>query len=157
METIESPVVVIGDELNNVIVKSNSNSDWGHIRVEQLRKNFETNGFLRITPISALIHGRIEDLLALNWTKGQELPGKIVFKDSLTPFHSTDFTKDLKVAGKTGITCKLDGQPIYRKTFYTTKTDQQDVYIAHNNQDEIKIARARLNRKHNNLSDIADL
>jgi hypothetical protein len=112
---------------------------------------------MRVTPISALIHGRIDDLLALEWQKDQEIPGKIIFKESLNPFHPYDLLKDLKIAGKTGVSCKLNGQPIYRKTFYTTKMSIEDVTIQHNNNDEIRIARAQLQSKQNNISDIAEL
>lgn len=157
METINHPVTVAGDALNNVVVKSSHSSDWGYIRVQQLVTNFESNGFLRVTPVSALIHGRIEDLLDLKWKKDQEIPGKIIFKESLTPFHPYDQTKDLKIAGKTGIPCKLDGEPIYRKTFYTTKMDQESVSVIHNNQDEIKMARARLKTNQYSISDISEL
>ena len=157
MEKIIHPVTVAGDTLGNVVMKSHNNSEWGYIRVEQLKTSFESNGFMRVTPISALIHGRIDDLLALEWQKDQEIPGKIIFRESLNPFHPYDLLKDLKIAGKTGVSCKLNGQPIYRKTFYTTKMSMEDVTIQHNNNDEIKIARAKLQNKQNNISDIAEL
>ena len=44
------------------------------------------------------------------------------------------------MAGDTGIVCCVDGQPIYRKTFFVVDTTAQDVLIAHDNGSAIKEA-----------------
>ena len=46
--------------------------------------------------------------------------------------------RDLKIAGDTGIVCRIDDQPIYRQTFYTSNMLGFDQLITHDNTDEIK-------------------
>ena len=82
----------------------------------------------------------MEDLQQLAFTADQELDGKIVTKEQLTPFNESDPDRDLKMAGDTGIVCSKGGEPIYRRTNYTPDTTAQDVLIAHDNSDEIRIA-----------------
>jgi len=140
---MDSKVKVTADEVTgSVIVTSKNNPDWAHIRVEQSRIVIDDNGFARKKTISALVHGTVDDLKSFGWSRGQELPGKIIYKESLEPFNSKDPERDYKVAGKTGIICCQDGQPIYRKTFYTLKMDVQDVSVAHNNIEDIRAAYA---------------
>lgn len=139
---MNSKVKVTADELGNVVVVSKNNPNWAHIRVEQSKKVFDDNGFARKRNISALIHGTTEDLKDFGWVNGQELSGKIIFKESLEPFNVSQPERDYKIAGKTGIVCCLDGQPIYRKTFYTENANAQDVSIAHNNTEDIRAAYA---------------
>jgi hypothetical protein len=38
---------------------------------------------------------------------GQELPGTIVIEESLTPFNKKAPERDLKIAGETGIVCRV--------------------------------------------------
>lgn len=139
---MNSRVKVTADELGNVVVVSKNNPEWGHIRVEQTRITIDDNGFARKKTISALIHGTTDDLTDFGWRAGQQLDGKIIFKESLEPFNVKDPERDYKVAGKTGIVCCLDGQPIYRKTFYTTNASAQDIAVAHNNVEDIRAAYA---------------
>jgi hypothetical protein len=140
---MDSKVKVTADEVTgSVIVTSKNNPEWAHIRVEQSRIVIDDNGFARKKTISALVHGTVEDLRSFGWNRGQELPGKIIFKESLEPFNTREPERDYKVAGKTGIICCQDGQPIYRKTFYTLKMDAQDVSVAHNNVEDIRAAYA---------------
>jgi hypothetical protein len=86
------------------------------------------------------LYGTIEDLSKFGYTTGMELPGKILIKESLEPFNTENPEKDYKIAGKTGIVCCLDGQPIYRKTFYNASGTENDIFIAHNNGNAIKAA-----------------
>ncbi len=147
-----SKVKVTGDELGHVVIQSKNNPEWGHIRVTQRRIFFE-DGFARVKEMSALIAGRMEDLSSFGWRVGQEIDGKIVVKESLTPFNKKDPNKDLKVAGVTGIICRIDDQPVYRKTVYTADTSAEDEHIrdefgnviTHNNVDEIREAYQTLN------------
>lgn len=140
---MNSKVKVTADELGNVVVISKNNPDWAHIRVEQSRVVIDDNGFARKKTISALVHGTVEDLRSFGWKANQELAGKIIFKESLEPFNLNDPNRDYKIAGKTGIVCCLDGQPIYRKTFYTLNNNAEDVAIQHNNVEDIKAAYAK--------------
>lgn len=138
---MNSKVKVTADEsTGSVIVVSKNNPEWAHIRVEQSRIVIDDNGFARRKTISALVHGTVDDLKSFGWTKGLELSGKIIFKESLEPFNVSQPERDYKVAGKTGIVCCQDGQPIYRKTFYTLNSTAEDVSVAHTNIEDIRAA-----------------
>ena len=99
---------------------------------------FDDKGFVARKPISDIINGTVSDLKSLGWKKDQVLDGKIIIKESLTPFSTKNPDSDLKIAGKTGIICKSEGSSIYRKTLYTTNTNVVDVVISHDNVEEIK-------------------
>jgi hypothetical protein len=132
---------VSADAAGNVIILSEKNpSQYGHIRVTQVRPVFEENGWVKVKAVSALVPGSIEDLKSLSWIKGQELDGKIIVKEQLTPFNTKEPNRDIKVAGKTGIICVKDGQPIFRKTFYVPNVDAQDTLIEHTNIEDIRAA-----------------
>lgn len=142
IRTMNSKVKVTADDSGAVIVVSKNNPEWAHIRVEQSRIVIDDNGFARRKTISALVHGTIDDLRSFGWTKGQDLPGKIIFKESLEPFNVSQPERDYKIAGKTGIICCQDGQPIYRKTFYTMNNSAEDVPVVHTNIEDIRAAYA---------------
>lgn len=137
---MNSKVRVSGTAAGNVVVVSENNPEWGYIRVEQNRITVDDNGFAKNKLISALVYGTVKDLKSFGWTKGQEIGGIIIAKDQLTPFNKTNPERDHKVAGKTGIICTVGGSPIYRKTFYKQDETAKDVYIQHDNADDIKIA-----------------
>lgn len=136
-------VKVAGDEMGNVVGISTNNNDYGYIRVEQTTPVID-GGWLRLNKRSALIKGKYEELKALDLQKGQSLPGKIVIRESLTPFNTKDPLKNLKIAGDTGISCTIDDQPIYREAFYTTDMSSQDELIQHNNTEEIRRAQGAM-------------
>jgi len=137
---MDSKVKVTADETGAVIIVSKNSSEWAHIRVEQSRVVIDDNGFARRKTISALVHGTVEDLKSFGWTKGMELTGKIIFKESLEPFNAKEPERDYKMAGKTGIVCCQDAQPIYRKTFFTFNVNAEDKAEPHNNIDAIRAA-----------------
>lgn len=139
---MDSKVKVTADETGAVIIISKNNPEWAHIRLEQSRIMIDETGFGRRKPITALLHGTTEDLKSFGWKKDQELEGRIVFKESLNPFNTKEPERDYKKAGKTGIVCCQDGQPIYRKTFYTMNNSTQDISIVHTNIEEIRAAYA---------------
>lgn len=149
---MDSKVKVTADDTGNVVIISKNNPEWAHIRVEQNRIVVDDNGFARRKTISALVHGTVEDLKSFGWIKNQELPGKIIFKESLEPFNVSDPDRDYKIAGKTGVVCCQDGQPIYRKTFYTTIMSAEDVSVPHNNGDAIKEAYAKSKNADNEIT-----
>lgn len=132
--------IVTANEAGQVINVSTSNPDYGYIRVEQTQASFDDNGWARLRTVSALVPGSVEDLKALGWAPGMQLSGNIVTIESLEPFNTENPEKDYKIAGETGIVCCLDGQPIYRRSFYTEDPSRQSVSIAHNNTDAIKAA-----------------
>lgn len=141
---MESKVKVTADQAGNVIVKSSKNPEYGHIRVEQIRMQIDDTGFARKKRLSALIPGTVEDLKCFGWVAGDEVEGHIIVKDSLKPFNKKDPERDYKVAGKSGVICCAQGQPIYRKNFYTLNGNATDATLEHSNGDDIVAAYAQL-------------
>jgi len=137
MNTKNSTVKVTADELGNVIGISINNPEYGYVRVEQVGGQFREGGWFSMSRRSALIKGKVEDLQAAGFEKDQEIPGKIIVKESLTPFNPENPEKNLKIAGESGIICRFDDQPIYRDSFFTTDMDAKDTLIAHTNGEEI--------------------
>lgn len=82
----------------------------------------------------------MDDLQNLQLNVNTPLTGKIIVKESLTPFSNNDPDRDLKMAGETGIICAVEGEPIYRKTFFVADATAEDVLIAHTNGDAIREA-----------------
>lgn len=137
---MQSKVKIKSDDLGNIIVQSKNNPEYGHIAVEQDRIVIDDKGFARKKNINALIQGTIQDLKSFGWNKNTELTGKIAIKESLEPFNAKEPDRDYKMAGKTGIVCCQDGQPIYRKHLFTFNMNEQDVLIEHTNTEDIKAA-----------------
>lgn len=131
-------VIVTADDQGNIIGVSQNNPEYGYIRVEQTVNQISYDGWLRLSTRSSLIKGLVSDLIEAGFSQGQELPGKIVVKESLTPFNSVTPDRDLKIAGETGVICRLDDQPIYRQSFYTENPNEYDDLIMHTNREEIK-------------------
>lgn len=137
---MQNKVQIIPDDLGSVIRVSQNNSEFGHVRLQQERVTFGNTGWVNRKTVSTLLHGKVEDLREMGIQNMKELPGKIVIRESLEPFNSTDPDRDLKIAGDTGIICCQDGQPIYRKTMYTADVNAEDVLVAHNNSEAIREA-----------------
>lgn len=131
-------VKVAADDLGNVISMS-QNPEFGYVRLTQ-NVSALVNGWVKTQKRSVLIAGKIEDLQLLNLKANQELPGKIVVKEQLVPFDTKNAEREIKKAGDSEVICRVDDQPIYRKTFYVTDENEQDVLIQHNNTDEIREA-----------------
>ena len=137
---MQNKVQIIPDDLGSVIRVSQNNSEFGHVRLQQERVTFGNTGWVNLKTVSTLLHGKVEDLREMGIQNMKELPGKIVIRESLEPFNSTDPDRDLKIAGDTAIICCQDGQPIYRKTMYTADVNAEDVLVAHNNGEAIREA-----------------
>ena len=133
-----SKVTVTADPSGNVVGVSTNNPEYGFIRVEQVATQINDEGWLKHVRRSALIKGKVEDLVECGYQEDQEILGKIVVRESLEPFNVNNPDKDLKLAGSTGIICRIDDQPIYRNTFFTTNLNSQDEFIMHDNGDEIR-------------------
>lgn len=144
---MDGKVRLLGDNLGCVIIQSNKNpSEYGYVRVEQLRvfSNPKTN-FIESKIITALIHGKIQDLKIAGFSyPGQELEGKIIIEESLTPFDKKNPDRDIKKAGETGVVCLCDGKPIYRRTRFSYNFDSKDEFVDHTNGEELSIAYNRL-------------
>ena len=139
---MNTKVVVLADETTKAVVNvSDNNPQWGYVRVKQTRLLIdEKSGFLRAKTVTALMPGLIEDLQAGGFYEGQNITGKIVIEESLEPFNKKNPERDLKIAGKTGIVCTQDGNPIYRRTKFSFNTDAEDTYKQHDNIDELRAA-----------------
>lgn len=137
-----SKVTVKADEHGNVIVVSQNNPEYGSIRVEQSSHQINSKGWLKLTKRSAFIKGLVTDLVAADFKTGQQITGKIVVKESFTPFNPTNPERDLKIAGDTGIICRVDDQPIYRQSFFTSDNNATDELITHTNTEEIREVQA---------------
>jgi len=135
-------VTVTADKNGNIIGISPNNPEYGYIRVEQNATQINDQGWLRNVKRSALIKGRVKDLMDCNYTNGSTIQGKIVVKESLIPFNTENPDRDLKIAGDTGVICRVDDEPIYRQTFFTTNPNNHDEFITHNNTEEIKEVQA---------------
>lgn len=131
-------VVVKADDLGNVIGISKNNPEYGFVKVQQTAVQINDQGWLKHVVRTALIKGKVDDLISCDFKAEQSLPGKIVVKESLIPFNSENPDRDLKIAGDTGIVCRLDDQPIYRQTFYTQNVNAVDEFVMHNNSEEIR-------------------
>ena len=132
-----SKVTVTADKNGNIVKISENNPEFGFIRVEQIATQI-ANGWLRKVKRSAIINGNVNDLLDAGFKDGQELAGKIVVVESFNAFNPENPDRDLKIAGDTGIICRVDDQPIYRQSVYTVNDQAQDEFIMHDNTDEIK-------------------
>lgn len=138
---MNSKVTVLADEETGTVINiSQNNPEYGYIRVQQIRTMIDDNGFLRRKPVSALIPATVEELQATGFFAGQQLDGKIVVEESMEPFNEKDPTRDLKVAGETGIVCTLGGLPIYRRTKMSFDNTSADTLIKHDNIDELRQA-----------------
>ncbi len=70
---MNSKVTVAGDATtNSVIVVSENNPEFGHVKLEQTRSIIDDNGFLKRKVISTLIHGNVDELRQMNFFIGQE-------------------------------------------------------------------------------------
>lgn len=137
---MDSKVKVLQNDDGSILTVSEKNPEYAWVRVQQIRTVVDDTGFLRRKPVNAILTGHINDMKTMNFYAGQELPGKILVKEALLPFNAKDPERDLKKAGDTGIVCTLEGYPIYRKTYYTTKTNADDIFVQHDNKEEIKAA-----------------
>ena len=137
---MQNKVNIVADDMGNIIRQSSNNAEFGHIRLEQQTVTFGNTGWVKSSNRTTLLHGKMDDLQSLNLNESTPLNGKIIVKESVTPFSNNDPDRDLKIAGETGIVCSVDDQPIYRKTFFVADITAQDVLIAHTNGDAIREA-----------------
>tara|TARA_B100001173_G_scaffold301534_1_gene302222 strand:+ start:879 stop:1463 length:585 start_codon:yes stop_codon:yes gene_type:complete len=137
---MQNQVNIVADDMGNVIRQSQSNPEYGYVRLQQNRVTIGANSWVKNSNRSTLLLGKLEDLQALDLKANQTLPGKIIVKESVEPFSGNDPDRDLKYAGDTGIICAVDGQPIYRKSFFTADVYAEDVLVAHDNGHAIREA-----------------
>lgn len=143
---MNSTVKVVADATTGAVVKiSENNPDFASVRVEQTRMVIGNNNFIERKNVSALLQGSTVDLQLMGFYAGQELPGTIVIEESLTPFNKKAPERDLKIAGETGIVCRVGEQPIYRRAVYSSASNAQDTLIKHDNVEQLRSAYAQTN------------
>lgn len=134
-------VKVVANATTGAVVNvSESNPDYGYIRLEQTKAIVDDNGFFKPRTISTLLQGNFNELTGMGFFNGQELPGKIQIKESLEAFNSKNPERDVKKAGDTGIVCTQGGAPIYRKTVYDMTGSKADTFVQHDNIEELRAA-----------------
>lgn len=141
---MNNKVVVAASKDGAVVCVSKKNAQYGYIRLKQERVIFAEDGWASKRILSALITGELELLQELNYHEGQEMPGKIRVIERLKPFNLKNPEKDYKLAGADGAICKVDGQIIFRNCVYTQDSNAEDIYIKHDNYEEIKARSAEL-------------
>lgn len=154
MKSTNVTVVATSDDLG-VIGVSKNNEEYGYIKVEQVAPTFAPGGWARIQKRTALIKGKVADLQQLELKAGEQIPGKIVIKESFIPFQAENSDRDLKIAGESGVICRVDDEPIYRQTFFTPNLNEQDDLIQHNNTEEIREALAAIKEMNGMISEQA--
>jgi hypothetical protein len=138
---MNSKVLVVADATTNAVINvSANNPEYGYVRLQQAKTTVDDNGFLRRTVLSALIQAPVDILKEMGYYGGQILSGTLVIEESLTPFNKKNPERDLKIAGKTGIVCRLDDQPIYRRVRYSENPDALNKTIQHTNVEELREA-----------------
>lgn len=147
-----SKVTTLPDANGLVVRQSPNNPEYGYVVLKQTRTMIQTNpnnpksvGWLQTKNVTTLIKGKVDELQAMNFTKDTVLPGKIVIRESTTPFSEENPDQHLKIAGATGIICCIQGQPIYKMTYYTTDENEVDELVQHDNVEEIRAANTLTN------------
>lgn len=142
-----SPVTLSADDNGMVIRQSKNNPEYGFVVLKQTRTIIQSNpanpkniGWLKTQSMTTLLKGKMEELKMYGFTKDTVLPGKIVVKESTTPFSEEDPDQHLKIAGDTGIVCCIHGEPIYRISYYSADPNEQDEFVQHDNVDAIRSA-----------------
>lgn len=140
---MKTSVKITANETGQIISVSR-NPEYGYIRVQQEKEVVENNFFVQ-KKVSALIHGRLELLKSKNFYEGQTIEGQIVMKESLQPIDPKNEDRFIKLSGKNGIPCTVNGEYIYSTTYFTQDMDDKDVLIEHDNSEEIKMHNAKIN------------
>jgi len=153
---MNAKVKVVANATGAIVTISANNPEYGFVRFEQVRSVIDDNGFLRRKPVSTLVHGTVEELSAMDFFNGQELPGSIIIQESLAPFNAKTPQRDLKIAGDTGIVCTIDGSAIYRRTIYSASSSAEDTLVKHNNIEQLRNAYAAQGAKTNAIQPNAD-
>lgn len=138
----ENVVTVLTNREGEVVSVSQKNNTYGWVMVESIQPTFNEQGFMRLGKRVAFIAGTVSDLRAFNLSDGQELPGQIVIREQIEPLDATNPEAGMKypnsAAKEAELVCVVDGEPVYRKVFYTPDMTKQDILVQHDNGDEIR-------------------
>ncbi len=153
-------VTIAKDAMGNTIRISKRNAEYSHIRITQERTDISGSGWMQTKTVSALIHGKTEEMKKSGIGRMKYLPGNIIIKEQHEPFSKSNPDRDIKRAGAGGPICRVDDQPIYRTTIYDSTGLKVDVKIEHTNSAEIKeesIGDESMIQEQNSTGTLADL
>ena len=126
--------------------------DQGWILFEETKTYAKRIGIVKTSLVTekrtALFPGKVDTLKEyVNQGKKLGFKGRIVvteFRESELPAYmladdyTGDISRNVKVAGDTGVECTIEGERIYRFSFYDESGEQADTLIAHDNASEIR-------------------
>ena len=115
-----------------VITQNPNKPEFGSIRLDYKTATL-SGGFSSIGNRSAFIHGRMEDLEAFGLTAGQELVGKIIKKESFSPFYDG---QQPKINPQTNEQVLTNGRPTYLEFQYSEDPKAHDMWI--DEEDEVE-------------------
>ena len=118
-----------------VITQNPNKPEFGSIRLDYKTATL-SGGFSSIGNRSAFIHGRMEDLEAFGLTAGQELDGKIIKKESFSPFYDG---QQPKINPQTNEQVLTNGRPTYLEFQYTEDPKAHDKWIDEENEVEEEV------------------
>ena len=152
---MSNKVTVQKNKDGQVVNVNTNNPEFGYVRVGQTIAKFNSDGWLNTENRYFLLKGRLNELQNSGLTAGFEMPGQLVRQESLEPFN--DYSQP-KIAGESGVICKIEGQPIYSRIVYDRSGTMQDTLIAHDNKEEIMmgIANTDVSVNPGNISDAFD-
>jgi len=124
-------------------VRVSKNPEIGYITVKSVTPVLR-KGWMANKELTTNIRGPLKDLQTppepyTSW-EAYVKAGKIIVVESLTPINSSDLSEGLKLAGDTGVVCMKGGKPIYRETEFVIDSSALNIYIQHDNIDEIRKA-----------------
>lgn len=134
---MNNKVTVLASANETLVTVNPNNPEYGYIRVGQTLSKFSPEGWIKNENRSFLLKGRVAELQNCGLSVGQGMPGRLVRQEALEPFD--DYSQP-KVAGDSGVICKVNGQPIYSRVVYDATGTMEDTLIAHDNKEEIVAA-----------------
>ena len=132
MNNQKRPQVVAHPETGEVVTPNPKKPQFGSVRIDQEVVSVE-GGFLNRQNRVAFLGGRVEDLQSMGYKEGQKLPGKIIIKESLTPFYADQTPK---INPETDEVLTQNGNPIYRDLKYTENINASDSLLEHDTVDQ---------------------
>jgi len=115
-----------------VITVSKNNSQYGTIRVDSESVSLE-NGFVNRSKRTAFIRGKVEDLQSLGYKAGQVLHGKILKKESFSPFYEGQKSK---INPNNGEIILTNDRETFLDYTYTSDANALDVWVGSTNKVE---------------------
>lgn len=137
--------VVKHPETGNVITVNVNKPEYGTIRLDQKTVSME-NGFLNKTNRTVFIGGTVEDLTSMNYKDQQVIAGKIIRKESFTPFFEG---QSPKINPSTQEIITKDDKPVYMQDSYTTVLTAGDEWVGDESVELAEQTQAELDSQEN--------